>query len=320
MIEHQPSSDTIKTLVTHSGKFHADEILATIVLTRLYPGAEVVRSRSSCLVERPSPDKIVFDVGGQYDPSQLQFDHHQPDAPLRDSGEKYSAFGLIWKAFGRAYVSSLGVPAEAIEKTWKWMDGGLVRAIDLCDNGQAPRVDGVERVLRSTSITTLIEAFNPEPMAEDAECDIQFALALQSLGPMIEAKVRTTGQKIALATRTEALIEEQWGSPILRLPEPMPFHAPVFQMKADHILFVLHPGRDGFALTSMNTEPGSFKSRMLLPEGWAGLRGAQLDEETGVPGGVFCHAGRWLVIHKDIDGLEALAEIALDSEKIPAPV
>ncbi|KDB02144.1 hypothetical protein U879_18875 [Defluviimonas sp. 20V17] len=38
---------TITHLVTHSGGFDADELLSSVILTRLYPGAELVRSRDT---------------------------------------------------------------------------------------------------------------------------------------------------------------------------------------------------------------------------------------------------------------------------------
>ncbi len=54
---------TIAHLVTHSGDFHADEFLSSAVLTRLFPQAELVRSRDRQWVT-PAPDKIIYDVGG----------------------------------------------------------------------------------------------------------------------------------------------------------------------------------------------------------------------------------------------------------------
>jgi uncharacterized UPF0160 family protein len=36
---------TITHLVTHSGGFHADELLSSVVLTKLFPKAKLLRSR-----------------------------------------------------------------------------------------------------------------------------------------------------------------------------------------------------------------------------------------------------------------------------------
>jgi len=73
---------TLSYLVTHSGGFHADELLSSVILTRLFPEARIIRSRN---VEwtTPAADRIIYDVGGQYDPAAGIFDHHQRGAPVR---------------------------------------------------------------------------------------------------------------------------------------------------------------------------------------------------------------------------------------------
>ncbi|WP_372835405.1 MYG1 family protein, partial [Puniceibacterium confluentis] len=55
-------------LVTHSGGFHADELLSSVVLTRLFPQAELRRSRAPEWIT-PGVDRIIYDVGGLYDPA-----------------------------------------------------------------------------------------------------------------------------------------------------------------------------------------------------------------------------------------------------------
>ena len=41
---------TINYLVTHSGGFHADELLSSAVLTRLFPEADLLRSRDELCI------------------------------------------------------------------------------------------------------------------------------------------------------------------------------------------------------------------------------------------------------------------------------
>ena len=76
-------------LVTHSGGFHADELMSSVILTRLFPTAELQRSRATDWIT-PAPDRIIYDVGGAYDPAAQIFDHHQREAPLREDGQPYS--------------------------------------------------------------------------------------------------------------------------------------------------------------------------------------------------------------------------------------
>ena len=53
---------TITHLVTHSGGFHADELLSSVILTRLYPDATLLRSRDADWIT-PGAGRIIYDVG-----------------------------------------------------------------------------------------------------------------------------------------------------------------------------------------------------------------------------------------------------------------
>ena len=48
-------------LVTHSGGFHADELLSSVVLTRLFPQARLIRSRAPEWLAAGA-DRIIYDA------------------------------------------------------------------------------------------------------------------------------------------------------------------------------------------------------------------------------------------------------------------
>lgn len=78
--------------ITHSGKFHADEIMATVILNKIMP---VNLLRVSEVPKTIKSDIIVFDIGGG------KFDHHQKNKNgYRKNGLPYASAGLIWKEFG----------------------------------------------------------------------------------------------------------------------------------------------------------------------------------------------------------------------------
>jgi uncharacterized UPF0160 family protein len=81
---------TITHLVTHSGGFHADELLSSVILMRLFPQAQLVRSRDTKWTT-PALHKIVYDVGGRFDADAQIFDHHQRPNPLFRAG-----LGPVW--------------------------------------------------------------------------------------------------------------------------------------------------------------------------------------------------------------------------------
>lgn len=41
------TASEIKWLVTHSGGFHADEVMASVILTEVFPAAEIRRTRAT---------------------------------------------------------------------------------------------------------------------------------------------------------------------------------------------------------------------------------------------------------------------------------
>ncbi len=64
---------------THSGKFHADEVIACTMLTKhtqKFKGGAITRTRDLGVLATMD---IVVDVGGQYDPSTHRYDHHQKE-------------------------------------------------------------------------------------------------------------------------------------------------------------------------------------------------------------------------------------------------
>ena len=60
---------------THSGKFHADDVLAWALIKEfLNPNATLIRTRDESRIQEAD---IVFDVGGIFDETTMRFDHHQ---------------------------------------------------------------------------------------------------------------------------------------------------------------------------------------------------------------------------------------------------
>ena len=104
---------TITHLITHSGSFHADELLSSVILTRLFGQAKLRRTRDHQWVS-PSAEKIIYDVGGDYNADAQIFDHHQRPNPLRKDSQPYSSFGLVWEHYGRKYLNALNVPPDNI--------------------------------------------------------------------------------------------------------------------------------------------------------------------------------------------------------------
>jgi transketolase C-terminal domain/subunit len=90
----------IMLIVTHGGKFHADDAWAVAVIKVCTPRRELVRTRDQAIIDRGD---IVIDVGGIWDPALGRFDHHQKGfSGARQSGVPYASAGLVWREYGGA--------------------------------------------------------------------------------------------------------------------------------------------------------------------------------------------------------------------------
>ncbi|MCT8162025.1 MYG1 family protein [Pseudoruegeria sp. SHC-113] len=286
---------TITHLVTHSGGFHADELLSSVVLTRLFPQAALVRSREEAWTV-PAEGRIIYDVGRAYNPELRIFDHHQRPNPLRADGQPYSSFGLIWAQYGTGYLRALSVPESDVATVHEAMDKGFVLPIDLVDNGALePSSAGM---LAGLTLPSLLETLKPPFDAREAGADdAAFHAALTVARAFVEAAVVQRAAKCRAEALVTAAIHAAGEARVLELPMGMPFRAAVEAAGADHLLFVVHP-RDGgdWALTTIRKGGNTFENRAELPEAWAGLNGAELEAATDVAGAVFCHNARFIAV------------------------
>jgi uncharacterized UPF0160 family protein len=300
---------TITHLVTHSGGFHADELLSSAVLTRLFPQADVLRSRDRQLIT-PAPDKIIYDVGGDYDATAQLFDHHQRPSPLRNDGQPFSSFGLIWAHYGRAYLAAMDVPTDDIEAIHTKFDTKFVLPIDLLDNGAIePSVAGPLSIL---TLPALLGSLKPvfDDMSPTADDDAFFA-ALPIARTFVEAQIRGLAAKARAGGIVLNAIAAAGTSPILELPMGMPYRAALDQTGSDHILFVVHPRGGDWTLGGIKLSQDTFEQRVDLPAAWAGLTDAALEDASGVKGAKFCHNARFIAVADTREAILKMAEIAV---------
>lgn len=302
--------EAVRWLVTHSGGFHADEVLSTVVLKRLFPQAKVIRSREEEWIT-PAPDRIIYDEGRAYDPQRRIFDHHQRGAPLRPDGQPYSSFGLIWRHFGADYLASLGVAAGHGAAVQERIDGRFVLPVDLMDNGALD--PGTAGMLADLTLPVLIESLKPPFDARDQQADNRaFDRAVAVAATFIEAAVA----QAAAGLRADALVlralQGADGGRVLELPTAVPFQDALMMPEAAHLWFVIHPRGDGWLLTGIRRAPDTFALRADLPATWAGLSGEALQKASGVPGARFCHKGRFLAVAADRESIMRMAELAVE--------
>jgi uncharacterized UPF0160 family protein len=296
-------------LVTHSGGFHADELLSSVVLTRLFPEARLIRSRAPEWITSGA-DRIIYDVGGRYDAAANIFDHHQRGAPLREDGQPYSSFGLIWKHYGHDYLAASGLPQGHIEALHASFDTSFVLPIDLMDNGAlSPSIAGP---LAGLTLPALLETLKPVFDETDPEADDRgFHNALAIARSFVEARIAQSAAKLRAEALVHQAIVDTGERRILELPMGMPFRPAIVKAGADHLLFVVHPREKDWCLTGIRRADEGFELRANLPAAWAGLTDGDLEAACGVEGASFCHNGRFIAAAKTREAALAMAELAV---------
>ncbi|MGZ8288478.1 MAG: MYG1 family protein [Telluria sp.] len=309
-------------IVTHGGKFHADDAWAVAVLDILFPGSEIVRTRDPATIEAGD---FAIDVGGIWDPASGRFDHHQKGFDgARQSGVPYASAGLVWKEYGGRCVAALAaahaghqLSEDAAQQLAYAIDADIVQYLDLSDVGAAKNAPG------GYGLSAVISGFNPNWMddqrlgygeAADAYRLSQFKRAVAVLADiMVNAVKYRVGALLALEQVRQAEPLED-GKVLFLKNSALPWSA-VVRKEMPKVLFVVSHsiGEQRYMLHTVPADPDTFDARADLPESWAGLRDAELAAVTGVPDATFCHNGRFIAAAKTFDGARAMAKLALQA-------
>jgi len=316
-----------KTIATHSGSFHADDVFGVGVLMGVWPSHTLVRTRDDA---RIATADFAVDVGGIWDSGQGRFDHHQRGfdgaRPARQVGSEtvpgvgYASAGLVWSAHGAAYVQALagsvGQPldADAVAETVQSIDASLVQYLDIVDTGQGSVAPGI------FGLSALVAQLNTNWMEEQgltalAKAQLQESRFLEAIAITRKFLDRAIIKKIAqiraldIVRRAPRLLDGK----VLHLQEGgMPWTHVVVQ-EMPEVRFVIYPDSDGqqYQLKTVPVEPGSFVARLDLPKTWAGLRNQELAAVTAVADSVFCHSNLFIAGARSMAGALRLAELAL---------
>jgi uncharacterized UPF0160 family protein len=313
-------------IVTHSGPFHADDVIACALVRTCFPRefqyADIVRTRDEetlHLSKWLAAEKraVMVDVGGEYSPDGWVFDHHFLGSPEREEGGKYASAGLVEQSLRD--IDRRTVIAE------------VCRLVDAADSG--------EKVGEGWTLSKTIHECNPQGGAATEEFDERFEVLVNTVCNVLEQilfdgvsltveefqqavennyDVRTwvAEHRAALESSAKRVREafEQPGQ-ILELAQYEPALMDTAPEAPEGKLFSVFPSPGGeWMVQQIPREKGSFAGRKRLPSLWAGKRGADLDAVTGIEGCIFVHPGRFIGGHKTLDGALGMALLATTAE------
>ncbi len=292
-------SESEADFITHSGTFHADEVMASVILLNKFGSMKIYRTNKVT-----KEDAFIYDVGFG------EFDHHGIDFnETRDNGIKYASCGLVWRRFENDIVNKLNVEdKEAFVQT---IDKNLIMDIDRDDNGQSLKN---EPEVKSQTIPSLIASFNPAWNDLTSENE-RFLKAVDFANTIFNNMIEKMVAKEKARKIVEEKIEES-NDGILILDCYMPWKDIVLSSqnpKAKDILYAVFPSkRGGYNVVATPVLPGSFDVKKPFPSSWAGKENNELQTISGVKTITFCHKNLFICA---CDTYEDAIKIAKISKK-----
>lgn len=293
------------TLITHGGTFHPDDVFSTVFLSKIIPNPLVCRTTN--IPSNLKTNAIIYDIGFG------DFDHHGPNAKIRNSKIKYSSFGLLWKKFGKKYLKEI---TPDYNELWKVIDEKLVMQIDGIDNGNFPKIEADYKLI---DLDNIIDLFN-KAWNENKDNDEQFIAACHIADTIFDRILIKEKAKIEASKEVEKLISQNNNQEILILPQYMPYHEALFESKdlnASKIKIIIFPSnRGGYNIKPRTISKESKELLVHFPDSYLGLHDEELEKISKIKGARFVHINGFMASADTLNAAINLAETALQNKEM----
>lgn len=283
-----------RSIGTHDGTFHADEVTACalLILFDLADEDKIVRTRDYARLQQC---EYVCDVGGEYNAEKKLFDHHQADytGPL-------SSAGMILK-----YLLD---KKKINQHEYNFFNQSLILGVDAHDNGADIQLPGV------CTYSHVVANFTP--ITHDASresLDQAFAKALE----FAHGHLKRLWKRYHYVHSCQQIVKDSManGKNFLLFDNGIPWIDSFFSLDGEHhpALFVIMPSGSHWKLRGI--PPNSqerMKVRLPLPLAWAGLSDDELKSVTGIEGAIFCHKGRFISVWETKEDAMKALELTLN--------
>lgn len=252
-------------IITHNGKFHADDVYSTALLKYINPNLKVIRVPSSQGYEVNG--NIIVDIGGG------RYDHHGNVKELRSNNIPYASFGKLWRDIGRDIVD---------EDNFNKFDKIIVQPIDYTDNfgGTNP-------------LSVMVSSFNAlwdegETSDECFNNAVYFALfTLKRYFKRVFTKRTAKDTILNLYNQSENheyLVTDEF--------------IPAINFLADTLAkFYIYPSdRGGYCIQGVPCSQNTNKIKVNFPASWLGRSGKSLYKVSGIKGLKFCHSANYIAV------------------------
>jgi uncharacterized UPF0160 family protein len=225
-------------VATHNGRFHADEVMACMVLGKVFE-IKILRSRDEQILANCD---ILVDVGGKYKPNSGKFDHHQAgcNATFDYSLIPLSSAGMVYKKYGKELIQkymqnlkpkslkaeTLGPPLhgkksapagasgapptkKSLGRIYQLLYKTLFREIDAIDNGvrQFPETKDRPAYPISNNYSSLVGSMNSADVHDKKSQMRQFKAAIKMARMFFDIKLAAAVDEIMNFDRECGLIK-----------------------------------------------------------------------------------------------------------------
>ncbi len=291
-------------VAVHSGHFHPDDVFAVAILgLYLKKPLQIFRSRDPKVWAMAD---YICDVGGEYNPAEHKFDHHQAGYDeKRENGIVYSSAGLVWKEYGEKITGS----AEIAEK----IDRKIIQPVDAEDNG----IDITKNLfedLAPYTFTNYIFSFNLMLSEKNKNSVEAFENAVEEAKKVLLREIQKAEEIIADKKNIQKAYDTAVDKRIIILDDS--YSGTSLLSDYPEPLFVIKPVAENntWHANAIKKEGTRFESRLDFPKAWAGKVNKELADITGVPDAIFCHNKLFIAAAKSREGAIKLAQLALENQ------
>lgn len=323
-----------KIVCTHSGAFHADEVLATMMTKYAseFMDSWIVRTRNYDIHKKAD---LVCDVGGIFDPSTNRFDHHMKEFTHTFDDIlkiKMSSAGLVYKYLGKDILANVlkSMGNDLYEKNKDNMDliynkvyVNFIAFVDGADNGINQYPDDVQpKYPNTTNFNSRISRTNPEWNEENADQSSRFQIA-QDIAEdefLHQVKFVTKSYIPAYSIVKDAVKNRKnihHSGRIIFLEKSCPWKELLYTIEEEldikgEILFAIYGVNEReFRIQTVPLSLGNFRFRKGLLEDWRGTERETLSKISGIEDIVFVHSSGFIGGAKSFKSAIKMAEESL---------
>lgn len=319
---------TNSIIITHDGRFHADEVLACVVLKRMNPMSTIIRTRDLEVIHHYVQKQqiiAIVDVYGQYIPDKCYFDHHQRGFETYIDGVLCSSAGLVFKHFYFDILKAYNIETRNKARACREIYYKYFRAVDAIDNGVDIRsvvavkpnrnsfeydlglpelmTKGNEQRIYMRTISSMVAEYGSFEEAFSF-VNTDFNNFMNGIRIWIN-KYDKVKEYLDNMMIHNSVVEDRYKKDILLTDGMDNIGNLVCEIEKElglDIKYIVDKQANTYKVYAVPECVGGFRTKRPLCEKWRGLRDDELCEVSEIEGCVFVHSTGFLGINSSLSG------------------